>query len=117
MVLLGVQFVVEPTYALELASKGGAAAQSANLLLYGGGSVFIVEMVLFFAGGAMIAFFLHMIRSRAAEPVAQASGGAVAVGLSQKAMVYAVSTAFVLVLASEVLGRILFYTSNVRIGF
>jgi anaerobic dimethyl sulfoxide reductase subunit C (anchor subunit) len=117
MVLLGVQFVVEPTYALELASKGGAAEQSANLLLFGGGSVFIIEMVLFFAGGAMIAFFLHMIRSRAAEPVTQASGGAVAVGLSQKAMVYAVSTAFVLVLASEVLGRILFYTSNVRIGF
>ncbi len=32
-------------------------------------------------------------------------------------MVYAVSAAFVLLLASEVLGRVLFYTSNVRIGF
>ena len=39
------------------------------------------------------------------------------VGLSQRVMVYAVSTAFVLVLASEVLGRLLFYTANVRIGF
>ncbi|MGA2528474.1 MAG: hypothetical protein ABSG36_04845 [Acidimicrobiales bacterium] len=118
MVLLGVQFVVEPTYALELASKGGAAAQSANLLLYGGGSVFIVEMVLFFAGGAMVAFFLHMIRSGGPAAVAEVTGGgATAVRLSQRAMVYAVSTAFVLVLASEVLGRMLFYTANVRIGF
>ena len=117
MVLLGVQFVVEPTYALELASKGGAAAQSANLLLYGGGSVFIVEMVLFFAGGAMVAFFLHMIRSGGPAAVAVVGGGATAAGLSQRAMVYAVSTAFVLVLASEVLGRMLFYTANVRIGF
>ena len=44
-------------------------------------------------------------------------GGATVVGFSQRAMVYAVSTAFVLVLASEVLGRMLFYTANVRIGF
>jgi anaerobic dimethyl sulfoxide reductase subunit C (anchor subunit) len=119
MVLLGVQFVVEPTYALELSSKGGAAAQSANLLLFGGGSVFIVEMVLFFAGGAMVAFFLHMIRSGGPIAVAGVTGGggATAVGLSQRAMVYAVGTAFVLVLASEVLGRMLFYTANVRIGF
>jgi len=118
MVLLGVQFVVEPTYALELSSKGGAAAQSANLLLFGGGSVFIVEMVLFFAGGAMVAFFLHMIRSGGPIAVAEVTGGgATAVGLSQRAMVYAVGTAFVLVLASEVLGRMLFYTANVRIGF
>ena len=109
--------MVVATYALELASKGGAAAQSANLVLFGGGSVFIIEMVLFFAGGAMIAFFLHLIRPGSSSHLAQASGPAVAVGLSQKAMVYAVSTAFVLVLASEVLGRMLFYTSNVRIGF
>jgi anaerobic dimethyl sulfoxide reductase subunit C (anchor subunit) len=122
MVLLGVQFVVEPTYALELSSKGGAAAQSANLLLYGGGSVFIVEMVLFFAGGALIAFFLHQLRTSSGESmVSVASEGTVQsvarVGLSQRVMVYAVSTAFVLVLASEVLGRLLFYTANVRIGF
>jgi hypothetical protein len=122
MALLGVQFVVEPTYALELSSKGGTAAQSANLLLYGGGSVFIVEMVLFFAGGALIAFFLHQLRAGTPGSLAAATSGgtteAVASeGLSQRVMVYAVSTAFVLVLASEVLGRILFYTSNVRIGF
>jgi anaerobic dimethyl sulfoxide reductase subunit C (anchor subunit) len=122
MALLGVQFVVEPTYALELASKGGTAAQSANLLLYGGGSVFIVEMVLFFAGGALIAFFLHQLRGGTPGPLATATAGGttegvVSEGLSQRVMVYAVSTAFVLVLASEVLGRILFYTSNVRIGF
>jgi hypothetical protein len=76
-------------------------------------------MVLFFAGGAMVAFFLHMIRSGGPIAVAEVTGGggATAVGLSQRAMVYAVGTAFVLVLASEVLGRMLFYTANVRIGF
>jgi anaerobic dimethyl sulfoxide reductase subunit C (anchor subunit) len=122
MVLLGVQFVIEPTYALELAAKGGVAAQSANLLLFGGGSVFIVEMILFFAGGALIALFLHQLRAPGpGTPLVATAGtspsGAVSVGLSQKVMIYAVSTAFVLVLASEVLGRILFYTSNLRIGF
>jgi anaerobic dimethyl sulfoxide reductase subunit C (anchor subunit) len=122
MVLLGVQFVVEPTYALELSSKGGAAAHSANLLLFGGGSVFIVEMVLFFAGGALIAFFLHLLRAENPGPVVTSTTGAthetaLGVGLNQKMMVYAVSTAFVLLLVSEVLGRILFYTANVRIGF
>jgi anaerobic dimethyl sulfoxide reductase subunit C (anchor subunit) len=122
LLLLGVQFVVEPTYALELASKGGAAARSANLLLFGGGSVFIVEMILFFGGGALIAFFLHLIRTGPpSQAVAAANDDnaseAVAVGLSERVMVYAVSAAFVLLLASEVLGRVLFYTSNVRIGF
>jgi len=75
MVLLGVQFVVEPTYALELSSKGGAAAQSANLLLFGGGSVFIVEMVLFFAGGALIAFFLHLLRTGTPTPLVAGADG------------------------------------------
>jgi len=121
MVLLGVQFVVEPTYALELSSKGGAAAQSANLLLFGGGSAFIVEMVLFFAGGALIAFFLHLLRGVSPEPAVATTGGAsdaaLGAGVDQKMMVYAVSAAFVLLLASEVLGRLLFYTANVRIGF
>ena len=121
LVLLGVQFVIEPTYALELSSKGGAAARSANLLLFGGGSAFIVEMVLFFAGGALIAFFLHLLRGVSPDPALATTGGtsgaALGAGLDQKMMIYAVSVAFVLLLASEVLGRLLFYTANVRIGF
>jgi anaerobic dimethyl sulfoxide reductase subunit C (anchor subunit) len=122
LILLGVQFVIEPTYALELSSKGGAAAQSANLLLFGGGSAFVAEMILFFAGGALIALFLHLIRGGTPDAVVETTAGsggagAAGAGLSQRVMVYAVSTAFVCVLASEVLGRMLFYTSNVRIGF
>jgi hypothetical protein len=46
-----------------------------------------------------------------------ASDAALGAGFDQKMMVYAVSAAFVLLLASEVLGRLLFYTANVRIGF
>jgi hypothetical protein len=65
---------------------------------------------------------LHQLRAGTPGPLAAATSegateGVASEGLSQRVMVYAVSTPFVLVLASEVLGRVLFYTSNVRIGF
>jgi len=121
MVMLGIEFVMQPTYALELSKAGGAAAQSANLLLYGGGSVFIVEMVLVFLGAALISYFLYHLGSSNSKP---SDAGPVAASQElimstsvQRIALYAVSAAFVLVLASEVVGRLLFYTSNVRIGF
>ncbi|HTW97999.1 MAG TPA: DmsC/YnfH family molybdoenzyme membrane anchor subunit [Acidimicrobiales bacterium] len=114
--LLGAEFVVEPTYALELSGRGGAAAQSANLLLFGGGSVFIVEMALVFLGAAVIVFLLYQLNTSGRHEQG-AHGAAATATLTDRLTVYAVGSAFTLVLAAEVLGRILFYTANVRIGF
>jgi anaerobic dimethyl sulfoxide reductase subunit C (anchor subunit) len=120
IVLLGVEFVMEPTYALQLASRGGIAAHSAHLLLFGGGSVFIVRLALVFAGAGLLGTYLHLQRPPTANlpatfTLASASGGS-GLAASQRLMVYAASAAFTLVLASEVLGRILFYTGFARIG-
>jgi anaerobic dimethyl sulfoxide reductase subunit C (anchor subunit) len=121
MALLGVEFVVVPTFALQLAQGGPAGVQSAHLWLYGGGSVFVVEMALAFLGAGLIGFFFYWLSSRGARRAALTSlGGGVEVAqsvISERAVAYAVGAAFVLVGASEVLSRLLFYTSYARIGF
>jgi anaerobic dimethyl sulfoxide reductase subunit C (anchor subunit) len=100
IVLLGVEFVVLPTYALELSSKGGVAAQSAHSLLYGGGSVIIVRLALVFLGAGLLALLVYYLAGLGRERI----------------MGYTIAAAFVLVLASELIGRLLFYTSYARIG-
>ncbi len=123
--LLGVEFVIEPTYALELAGRGAAGIQSASLQLYGGGSMLIVELALIFLGAGLIGFVLHELRATG-EPLASTMAvpvhgpgamAAAAMATTSRVTAYAVGSAFVLVLAGEVLNRILFYNANVRIGF
>jgi anaerobic dimethyl sulfoxide reductase subunit C len=98
--LLGVEFVVLPTYVLNLATSGGAEATAADSLLVAGGSLFVVRLILVFLGAGMLSLFLYRFANSHRD----------------RLMMYAVSGAFALVLLSEVLGRILFYGSYARIG-
>jgi anaerobic dimethyl sulfoxide reductase subunit C (anchor subunit) len=98
--LLGVEFVVLPTYGLQLAREGGVAAQSAQALLYAGGAVVIARLVLVFLGAGLLGQFVFSAARTGRDRVVS----------------YAITSAFFLVLASELLGRLLFYTSFHRIG-
>jgi anaerobic dimethyl sulfoxide reductase subunit C len=98
--LLGVEFVVLPTYALQLADKGGVASQAAHSLLYGGGSVLIIRLLLVFVGAGLLGLLVTSLARAGRERV----------------LTYAIGSAFALVLVSELLGRLLFYTSFARIG-
>ncbi len=98
--LLGVEFVVLPTYALQLSQAGGPAADSAHALLYGHGTVLVIRLILVFAGAGLLGLLLHHMTTTD----------------RQKIMRYTIISAFTLVLASELLGRLLFYSSHIRIG-
>lgn len=100
IVLLGVEFVVLPAYALGLANGGGAERASAAALMTAGGSVFILRLALVFLGAGLLGVFLYRFASAGRE----------------RLMVYAAAAAFALVLASEITGRLLFYDSFARIG-
>lgn len=119
LVLLGIEFVVEPAYGLQLASHGGAAAQAAHLMLFGGGSVFILQLALVFAGAGLIGAYLYTRHtSDDGHPIPSPAGGdgATITVLGEKLTVWAATGAFALVLIAEVLARLLFYTGYARIG-
>lgn len=100
IVLLGVEFVVLPTYALNLAGGGGAESASASALMAAGGTVFILRLALVFLGAGLLGVFLYRF----------------ALTRRERPMVYVAAASFALVLTSEVIGRILFYDSFARIG-
>ncbi|MDM8085198.1 hypothetical protein QUV83_10525, partial [Cellulomonas cellasea] len=100
IVLLGVEFIVLPTYALDLATGNVNAQASAAILMSGGGAYLVTRLVLVFAGAGLLGFFLYRFAFRGKE----------------RHLVYLASSAFVLVLASETIGRMLFYSSFDRIG-
>ncbi len=100
IVLLGVEFIVLPIYALDLATGNATARTSAALLMTGGGAYLIARLVLVFAGAGLLGFFLYRFAGKGAE----------------RHLVYLATSAFVLVIASETIGRLLFYSSFERIG-
>lgn len=100
IVLVGIEFVVLPTYAMHLATAGGASATSAEAILAGGGAAFVARLVLVFLGAGLLGVLLYKV----------ASAG------RHRLMFLTATTAFVLVLASESIGRVLFYDSMTRIG-
>ncbi|WP_315969744.1 DMSO/selenate family reductase complex B subunit [Cellulomonas timonensis] len=100
IVLLGVEFIVLPIYALDLATGNANAKASAALLMTGGGAYLIARLVLVFAGAGILGFFLYRFAGKGAE----------------RHLVYLATTAFALVIASETIGRLLFYSSFDRIG-
>ncbi|MCL3860738.1 DmsC/YnfH family molybdoenzyme membrane anchor subunit [Actinotalea sp. K2] len=100
IVLLGVQFVVLPTYALSLAGAGGAAATSAASLMTWGGVPLVLRLVLAFVGAGLLGVFLFKV----------------AVAGRERLLFTVTLSAFGLVLVSEGLGRALFYESFTRIG-
>ncbi len=100
VVLLGVEFVVTPVYLLSLAGGSPQAVASAKLI--GGPMVltFLMRMVLAFVGAGVFGFFLYQN--------AQSAG-------REKVLGYMAYAAFFLVLVAEVMGRYLFYSSQVGI--
>ncbi len=101
IVLVGVEFVVVPTYALTLATAGDAASTaSAGALMTGSGAALVTRLVLVFLGAGLLGVLLYKV----------AAAG------RHRWMVAVATTAFVLVLASEGIGRVLFYDSMTRIG-
>ena len=100
MILLGVEFVVAPFYVANLVAH--PPTMLGGITLAGGyGVLFAVRLLLVFAGAGVLGLFLYQF---ALLPSRQKVLGNLA---------YAV---FGLVLASEVLGRLIFYASRLRIG-
>lgn len=96
--LLGVEFLIIPLSIATLTATGGAAAESAAVFT---GAWFIARLVLVFAGAGLLAAFLFRYASTRANP---------------STLAILTTTAFVLVLAGELIGRSLFYDSMIRIG-
>ena len=102
VVLVGVELVMLPLYMGYLATAGSPAAlKSAGMLMGPLGLTYFLRLALAFLGAGVFGVFLYIT---AGQPGKERSMSTLAYG------------AFVLVLAAEVLGRVLFYTTHVRIG-
>lgn len=100
IVLLGVELVVIPLYVADLSTGGATALESVSKLTDDYGIVFALRLILGVVGAGLFALYLY--RS--------------ALMNRQSVMFAAVYAAFALVLVAEVLGRFLFYASQVRVG-
>ena len=99
--LLGIEFLVTPLYMAYLSMQGTAALRSLSLMAGTYGAALFIRLVLVFLGAGLLA--THLYRN-------------VSVSGSKNSLATLAYSAFVLVLASEVLGRFLFYATRVRIG-
>jgi anaerobic dimethyl sulfoxide reductase subunit C (anchor subunit) len=99
--LLGVEFLIYPMYLAALASGPSAAVESIAAMLSNHGLVLGVRLALVFIGAGILSVFIYQ---NALSPGRERIMGS---------LTYA---AFGLVFVGEVLGRVLFYTSHVRIG-
>lgn len=98
VVLLGVEFLIIPLHISNLSAIGGAAAASATVF---SGAWFVARLVLVFLGAGL----LTVVIVRRADPTTQV-----------RTLAVLTTTAFVLVLAGEFIGRSQFYDSMTRIG-
>ena len=99
--MLGVQFLVIPLNLAILSSEGGAASVSAGMYYGQYAGLFSLRLVLAFLGAGVLASFIY----RAAES-----------STGEKVLPSLVYLALVVVLASELIGRFLFYVAKVRVG-
>jgi anaerobic dimethyl sulfoxide reductase subunit C (anchor subunit) len=99
--LLGVEFIVIPLYVAYLSAQGGRAAVSAAMMFGRYAPLFGVRLGLVFFGAGVLAVFLYQhARSLGREKI-------------MGNLTYA---AFGLVFAGEILGRVLFYSTYLRVG-
>lgn len=101
IVLLGIEFLVLPVYMAYLATQGAAALESLQMMTGTYGVALVVRLLFVFVGVGLLAAYLYRDASSAGK---------------EKTMVALVYSAFVLVLAGEVMGRFLFYATHVGIG-
>ncbi len=101
VVLFGVELIVLPFYMAFLSTQGFAALRTLNLLVTQFGFLLFLRLLLVFIGAGVLGLYLYRNAS--------ASGG-------EKTLATLVYSAFVLVLVSELLGRVLFYATHYKIG-
>jgi anaerobic dimethyl sulfoxide reductase subunit C (anchor subunit) len=101
IVLVGVHMVVIPLYVAHLSSGGAAASESLDLLIGRYGIVFAFRLGLVFLGAAILGAFIYRNTINPGR---------------EQIMGYLAYTAFALVLIAEIMGRYLFYATEVRIG-
>ncbi|MDX9990827.1 MAG: DmsC/YnfH family molybdoenzyme membrane anchor subunit [Anaerolineales bacterium] len=101
IVLVGVEFVVLPVYAIYLSTQGAAALESLGLMIGPLGGMFVLRLVFVFAGAGLLAFYMYKNASVVGREAVLAN------------VVY---SAFILVLLGETMGRYIFYATKVGIG-
>jgi anaerobic dimethyl sulfoxide reductase subunit C (anchor subunit) len=99
--LLGIELVVLPVYLGFLAMGNSAALASLRMMFSSFGLLFALRIVLVFVGAGVLGVFLYQNASSAGQ---------------EKMLGGITYSAFVLVLAAEVMGRFLFYTTHHGIG-
>lgn len=98
IILLGIEFLILPFY---MAHLGSAALQSLKMMTETYGLTLILRLLLVFLGAGVLAMYLFRNASETGK---------------EKTLAVLASSAFVLVLVAEVMGRFLFYATHVRIG-
>jgi anaerobic dimethyl sulfoxide reductase subunit C (anchor subunit) len=100
IVLVGVEFVIVPLNVTLLAGNA-VTAPSAAMLMSQFGWMFVLRLALVFIGAGVLGVFLYQ---------------AVQKGGQDKIVASLSHSAFLLVLVGEILGRVLFYATTVKIG-
>jgi len=101
MILLGVELVVLPIYLVSVASANSAGYASIKLFSGSLGWLLVLRVALVFLGAGVFGMFLYQNAMSAGK---------------EKVVGTIAYMAFLVVLAAEVLGRILFYVSHIKVG-
>jgi anaerobic dimethyl sulfoxide reductase subunit C len=101
IILLGVEFLVLPLYMAYLSALGSAAAKSLSMMLTSYGGTLALRLILVFVGAGILAVLLYRNASIPGK---------------ENTLSMLVYSALILVLASEVMGRYIFYATHIGIG-
>jgi anaerobic dimethyl sulfoxide reductase subunit C (anchor subunit) len=101
IILLGIEFLVTPLYMAYLSAQGNAALESLNLMTGSFGSILALRLILVFIGAGLLAVYLYRNASIPGK---------------ENTFSTLVYSALILVLASEIMGRFIFYATHVNIG-
>lgn len=101
IVLVGVTFVIMPLYMGYLSNDSAASRQSADIIINDHGVLFGIRLLMVFLGAALLGGFIYRNASNPGR---------------ERLMINLAYAAFALVLISEVLGRYIFYASQVVSG-
>jgi len=101
IVLVGVEFVILPVYAIYLSTQGVAALQSLSAMIGPLGGVLVLRLVFVFLGAGVLGFYLYENASATSK---------------EKTLATVAYVAFLLTLVGEAMGRYIFYATKVGIG-
>jgi anaerobic dimethyl sulfoxide reductase subunit C (anchor subunit) len=101
IILLGIEFLVMPLYMAYLSSLGSAAAESLSMMVSSFGGTLALRLITAFIGAGILAAYLYRNASIPGK---------------ENTLSTLVYSALILVLASEVMGRFIFYATHVGIG-